>query len=334
MIVSATGAAEIVPPPKMHYVGIDGGGTKTTVGVANGAGREIARRVGEAGLVDARHPTASAERLVDLIRETMAAAGVAAPVAGLCAGLAGVGNAEERRVVERVLNESGVARRVAVISDGEAALNGALGGGAGILLIAGTGSVAHGRAEDGRLARCGGWGADLGDEGSGFAIGRSGLGATLLAVDGRSAETILLPMLMEAIGVEHPDAIPPWAARARKGEVAALAVRVIAAAGQGDVIARTIISEAALDLAAHVQALVRRLGPWNETPRVALHGGVARDPAFQPQLERTLEALSSPLTIVPAVADAVTGALECARQGAIRGGGQGAEVGEQQIVGP
>lgn len=314
MIVSAPAGGEKPPSRKMYYVGIDGGGTRTTIGVANGEGREVARRVGAAGLVDARHPTASAERLVALVRETISTAGVDAPVAGLCAGLAGVGNAAERLIVESVLEESGVARRVAVISDGEAALNGALGGGAGILLIAGTGSVAHGRAEDGRLARCGGWGADLGDEGSGFAIGCAGLGATLLAVDGRNAGTRLLPILMEAIGVEHPDAIPPWAARARKGEVAALAVRVIAAAGQGDAIARTIISEAALDLAAHVEALVRRLGPWSEPPRVALHGGVARDPAFQPHLERTLRALPTPLTIVPAAADAVTGALECARK--------------------
>src|SRR5690606_36524088 len=167
-----------------YYVGIDGGGTRTTLAVADAEGRELIRRTGPAGLVDPRRPAATAELLVGLIRETAAAAGQEGPATGLCAGLAGVGNVTERELVQGSLLRSGVAEQVLVVSDGETALHGALGGGPGILLIAGTGSVAYGRSEDGRVARCGGWGMIVGDEGAGYRVGQEGLRAALLSADG------------------------------------------------------------------------------------------------------------------------------------------------------
>ncbi|HEX8243346.1 MAG TPA: BadF/BadG/BcrA/BcrD ATPase family protein, partial [Longimicrobium sp.] len=147
------------------FAGIDGGGTKTTLALADDDGRELARRVGPAGLVDPRDPTATAEMLAELVRDALAEAGLAEKPAALCAGLAGVGNERERRQVEAALAAAEVAGRVRVVTDGEIALDGALGGRAGILIIAGTGSVAYGQAEDGRVERCGGWGMVVGDEG-------------------------------------------------------------------------------------------------------------------------------------------------------------------------
>src|SRR5690606_5383094 len=119
------------------------------------------------------------------VGEALASAGIPGPVAALCAGLAGVGNRAEREVVERTLASARLAERVCVISDGETALYGAFAGGPGILLIAGTGSVGYARGEDGRVERCGGWGMLVGDEGSGFGLGRAGLRAALRSADGR-----------------------------------------------------------------------------------------------------------------------------------------------------
>ncbi|MQA91851.1 MAG: hypothetical protein GEU90_16785 [Gemmatimonas sp.] len=297
-----------------YYVGIDGGGTRTTLAIGDSEGRELLRRTGPAGLVDPRRPTAAAELLVGLIRDAAAAAGLEGPAAGLCAGLAGVGNETEREIVEAALARDGVADRVRVISDGEAALHGALGGEAGILLIAGTGSVAYGRSESGRVERCGGWGMELGDEGSGYQIGLRGLRAALLAADGRRAQTRLLPTMLEVLGLAIPDAIPPWVARSEKSDVALLAVHVIRLAEQGDRSAQEIVTEATLDLGAHVEALVDRLRPWSAPPRVALHGGVARDPIFAPQLVRVLRASPTALRIVESRRDAVGGALDLARK--------------------
>lgn len=306
-----------------YFVGLDGGGTRTTLGICDESGRELLRRAGPAGLVDPRRPAATAEFLVSLVQEAARSAGFDGPATALCAGLAGVGNATEREIVEATLARGGVAEIVAVLSDGETALHGALRGGPGILVISGTGSVAYGRSEDGRVERCGGWGMVLGDEGSGFEIGRAGLRAALLAVDGRGPQTRLLPHLLQVLGMAIPEAIPPWAARAEKAEVAMLAVHVLRMAEQGDAVARGIVAESALDLSAHVDALVSRLGPWKEPPAVVLHGGVARDPVFGPTVQGVLEKRQPPLRIVDSAADAVTGALDYARSLAAgdRGGG-------------
>jgi len=296
-----------------YFVGIDGGGTRTTVGIADGDGREVLRRSGPPGLVDPRRPTGTADLLVSLVRETAHAAGVEGPALALCAGLAGVGNRAEREIVESSLGRSGIAREVAVLSDGETAFHGALGGGPGILVIAGTGSVAYGRSEDGRFERCGGWGMILGDEGGGYRIGCDGLRAALQSVDGRGPPTRLLPTLLEVLGLASPDAIPPWLGRSEKADVAMLALHIVRLSEQGDAAALEIVSEAALDLALHVDALVARLAPWSDAPPVVLHGGVATDVVFTRHLTAILANRPHPLRLVEPARDAVSGAIEYAR---------------------
>jgi glucosamine kinase len=295
-----------------YFVGIDGGGTRTTLGLSDEQGNELLRRVGPAGLVDPRRPAAAAELLVALVHEAAATASLDGPAAALCAGLAGVGNAAEREIVQEAFQRAGVAESVSILSDGETALYGALRGGPGILVIAGTGSVAYGRSEDGRVERCGGWGMILGDEGGGYQIGRAGLHAALMAVDGRGPRTELLSMLLGSLGLAVADALPPWIARSEKSEVAMLAVHVLRLAEKGDSVAREIVVGAALDLASHVDALVQRLGPWSAPPAVVLHGGVSQAPNFRPTLLSVLEAGPSRVRVVDSAADAVTGAIRFA----------------------
>lgn len=294
------------------FAGVDGGGTRTTVVIADAQGRERARRSGPAGLVDPRHPAASAEVVASLVREAAAEAGLARPPAALCAGLAGVGNRAERDAVEAALAASGVAGRVRVATDGEIALEGALGGGAGILLVAGTGSVAYGHAEDGRVERCGGWGMLVGDEGSGYALARGGLAAALRAVDGREPETRLLPLLLEALAVDDPRAVPPWVGRAAKAEVAALAAHVLRAAEEGDAVARSVAEGEARAIADHAVALRTRLSPWTGEVPVVFHGGVLQSALYASLVSAAL-AEAGGFRVVPPVADAVTGALRFAR---------------------
>ncbi|MBV9109162.1 MAG: N-acetylglucosamine kinase, partial [Gemmatimonadetes bacterium] len=258
----------------MVFAGIDGGGTKTALALADDDGRELARRVGPAGLVDPRAPAATAEMLAALVREALAEAGIAEKPVALCAGLAGVGNERERAEVEAALAAAGVAERVQVTTDGAIALEGALGGRAGILIIAGTGSVAYARGEDGRVERCGGWGMIVGDEGSAWSLGRNGLAAALRAADGRGAETALLPHFLRLLELDGPSGIPPWVGRAEKAAVAALAVHVIDAAAAGDAVAAALVRREAGELAAHAAALARRLEPWSATIPVVFHGGV------------------------------------------------------------
>jgi glucosamine kinase len=298
----------------VYYAGVDGGGTRTTLGLADAAGRELARRSGPAGLVDPRDPAASARVVAGLLREAREEAGLTEPPVALCAGLAGVGNPAEREAVRAALVAEGVAARVCVTTDGEVALEGAMAGGAGVLLIAGTGSVAYGRAEDGRVDRCGGWGMIVGDEGSGWSIGRAGLAAALRAADGRGPRTALLPRLLETLELRDPRGIPPWAGRAEKGDVAALAAHVIAAADGGDDVALGILRREAGELALHAVALASRLGPWSGDVPVVFHGGVLGRELFADLVGGALAMSAHDFAVRPAAEDAVAGALRCARR--------------------
>jgi glucosamine kinase len=294
--------------------GIDGGGTRTTLALADDEGRELARRVGPAGLVDPRAPAATAGMLAALVRDARAEAGVAETPVALCAGLAGVGNENERREVEGALAASGVAERVQVTTDGAIALEGALGGGPGVLLIAGTGSVGYGRGLDGRVERCGGWGMIVGDEGSAWSLGRGGLAAALRAADGRGPHTTLLPELLELLELAGPSAIPPWAGRAEKASVAALAIHVLDAAAGGDAVAMRIVRREARELASHAIALARRLAPWDGPVPVVFHGGTLGAEIYAAAVTRELDASDAAFEVRPGVSDAVAGALSCARR--------------------
>ena len=295
------------------FAGVDGGGTRTTLVLADRSGREILRKVGGAGLVDPRDPTASAMLVADLVRAAVTEAGLAAPPAALCAGLAGVGNETERAAVENALAAERVAGRVRIVTDGEIALEGALGGGAGVLLIAGTGSVAYGRSEAGKVARCGGWGMFVGDEGSGYSIGRAGIVAALRAADGRGPDTRLLPELMAKMGVDTPNGIPPWVGRVPKGEIAALSRLVVEAADAGDPVALDLLRREAGELALHPRALAGVLGPWTEPVTVVFHGGTLSSPLYAGMLSDALAGGLQEFRVRPPVADAVAGALALAR---------------------
>lgn len=295
-----------------RVIGLDGGGTATRAALADGHGRELLRLAGPAGLIDPREPGATAAMLIRLIRDLAAEAGTTLPVDGLCAGLAGAGVTSHRKRVREELAAAGIADRIVVLPDGEVALEGALAGSPGVLLVAGTGSSAWGRGEDGQVARCGGWGTLVGDEGSGHAIGRAALRAALLAVDGRGETTALLPELLAALAVEEPEEVPAWAARAAKGEVAALAPLVIRVAEAGDAAAGGILDTAAADLARHVDTVVERLGPWSAPVSVVFHGGVLREPAVAARVEQRLRSGAVPIALRGAAADPVTGALRIA----------------------
>jgi glucosamine kinase len=150
----------------------------------------------------------------------------------------GIWTPGERRRLERDLHR--LARRVRVMSDAEAAHLGALGGGAGVLILAGTGSIAIGRGSAGAWARAGGLGPLLGDEGSAFWIGREWLRASAAAHDGER---------LRAVG-RGPAAV---------ARIAALAPRVLDRARRRDRLARRIVRTAQRGLALLIQRVARRL---------------------------------------------------------------------------
>ncbi|MGH7476481.1 MAG: N-acetylglucosamine kinase, partial [Longimicrobiales bacterium] len=231
--------------------------------------------------------------------------------------LAGAVGPSERAALARGLAAAGVARSVRVISDAEAALHDAFGAtGAGILLIAGTGSIALARRADRTLVRVGGWGMLLGDEGSGYAIGLAAARIVARAHDGRAEATALTPVVLDHAGVRTPLDLIAWSARATKRHIAALAPAVLALASR-DAAAMRIQQDAVAALIELVASAARRSAGQGEAALdVALAGsllapgGPLRDPVGQALAAPPLE-----LRLEDRAVDAARGAARLASEG-------------------
>jgi len=280
-------------------VGVDGGGTGTTALVVAPDGEELGRATGGPALIDPLAPGRAAEAVAVTVRSALDAAGAPSPVVALWAGLAGAGREASRAGAERALGAEGLAERVAVGTDLAAATADAFPAGPGILVIAGTGSVAWGRGADGSERRVGGWGAHLGDEGSGYAIGLAALRRILHASDGRGEETALTAVALGQLELAEPGALVEWGHRATKSQIAALTRAVVEVAEEGDSVARALLDEAVGDLAGHVVGLRDALGPWPSAPTCALTGGLlnARGPLRAPLAAALREAEVVPLDV-------------------------------------
>jgi N-acetylglucosamine kinase-like BadF-type ATPase len=296
-----------------YFVGIDGGGTHTIAVLTDAAGAVLSVAEGPSGRVNVLEPAAGAETLAQLTRDVTQRAGLSSPVSSLCCALSGAGRPAERTALEDALRATTVANTVVIVPDAEAALQDAFGSGAGLLVISGTGSIAWGRSEAGELARTGGWGYLLGDEGSAYAIGLAAVRAALRSSDGRAGETPLLATVLEQTGVAAPEELVRWGAAAARSDIATLAPAVITAAAT-DPTAAGIIEDATRDLAEHVAALHARLGPWSAAVPLALTGGlIAPGRPLRPFLEAALVDWHLDLALLDREVDAANGAATIAR---------------------
>lgn len=255
-------------------IGVDGGGSVTRAVIVDEHGAEVARAEAPGAVVTDEAPGAAADAVSRAVGAAAAISGRALPASVLWAGLAGAGREAARRAVEQELGRRGLAERVCVGTDVEAAFHAAFPEGPGILLIAGTGSIAWARDAAGDVVRVGGWGQLLGDEGSGYAIGLGALRAVVRAEDGRAGATAMRAGVLRELELESPAALTPWAATASKADVARLVPVVTRAADGGDPAAADLIARAVAGLEAHVVAVLRRVGPAPEDPELVLWGGL------------------------------------------------------------
>jgi len=245
------------PPPPVRpprfLVGVDGGGTGTRARLQDAAGRTLGE--GQAGPSGLSQGIEQAWRHVQqAIAAAFAQAGL--PLAppqdvALGLGLAGAGVAAQHAAFLR--GNPGFAP-ITLVNDGVTQLLGAHGGGPGLVVAAGTGSVAASRDAQGGTRQAGGWGFPVGDEGSGAWLGLHAMRHAQCVLDGRAAASALSRAVFGQVG---PDAaaLLAWCAGAGQAAWATLAPLVFAAADQGDAAAAALLDQAALDLARLVHAL-------------------------------------------------------------------------------
>jgi N-acetylglucosamine kinase-like BadF-type ATPase len=263
------------------FLGIDGGGTRTAAWLADGEGKFLARAESgpsnphKVGLGAAQREILTAFRTC--LREAgfpVAAARALRPpvLRAVCAGVSGIDRRALHRPLLAWMRRHLPARHYLLTSDAAIALAAAVRDAPGIIVIAGTGSIAFARDDQGKLLRAGGWGIPFDDYGSGYDLGRKAVAAALQAFDGRGPHTTLMERICRHL--ELGDITEIVSEQLEPQQVAALFPLVIESAREGDLVSSHLCAEAARDLADLAAALLKRAG-WGHDPiPIVTTGGV------------------------------------------------------------
>jgi len=303
------------------FLGIDGGGSKTSCLIGDeisvlGAGSGGASNVVRVGETQAR------ESLANAVRQACRVANIEpSQISGVCVGLAGAARPEisdqVRGIVSEIVSGGIEPAEIKVVGDMVIALEAAFGSGMGVIVIAGTGSIAYGRNGQGQTARAGGWGFAISDEGSGHWIGRTAVASALGAWDENPGQDVrLIEILLKSWHLETIEQLVPAANAIPAPDFAALFPSVLSLAEAGDRIARDVLSQAGTHLATVAGTLLRRLFPNSGVVPVAMSGGVFASSALVRQVFYNRLCSEHPDTALnPNVIEPVRGALELARKG-------------------
>lgn len=321
-----------------YFLGIDGGGTRTTAWLADETGRVLARATaGPSNPLKVGFAAAQRE-LLRAARAAIARAIPSQPDRGLphqpgpttrknltiatshnagleavVAGLAGVDRAQVHRPLLAWLRKAIPARHHLLTVDAALVLRAALGEAPGIIVIAGTGSIAYGQDEHGHTLRAGGWGIPFDDLGSGYDLGRKAVAVALQDYDGRGPHTLLTRKICRGLGLQN---ITQVVLRPLPQErIAALFPLVLEAARRGDQAARILCWQAGMELADLAFTLIRQFGWRRRHFRVFCAGGVFKSSGTIRTAFKDFVRSSSPRAEVHLLRrEPVEGALELARE--------------------
>ena len=259
-------------PDSLYTLGVDGGGSKTLAVVVNGHGEEIGRGLAGSANYHAVGLETAVAHIATAVEQATRAAQIQLPLHTAWLGLAGVDRQSDFDLFQPHLCT--LAQTVQITNDAELLLAG-LGRPVGVVLIAGTGSIALGRDAAEHRARAGGWGHILGDEGSGYAIAQQAMQAAVRASDGRGPQTALLERILQYWDITQADQlISKVYNEPDKARIAGLSSLVLLCARAGDQVAAAIAQQAAQELALTVRAVCQALEfPQGDIP-LALGGGL------------------------------------------------------------
>jgi len=265
---------------KRYVVGLDGGGTKTAVTVADLSGNILTAF--QSGAINPngegiQNVTTNLASVFTILKEKF---GEISGCAAMCIGAAGISNPAAEQIFKTAAADSGYHGKLIITGDHITAFYGALDQPCGAILIAGTGSICYGKNQSGTEHRTGGFGHLIDDEGSGYAIGRDILSAIVREFDGRGASTVLTNMVYHQLGFSDIDRLVGFIYNkaTNKRDIAALSPNLTLACEQQDRVALKIAKKCAGELEKLVIPVVQKLGLQKES--LALAGSILRKDAF------------------------------------------------------
>lgn len=295
------------------YLGIDGGGSKTIAAVADDCGI-LAAATGPGCSPTRFAPETVREVLRTVIREACTGAQVeASQIVFACVGSAGVSVERGRALIESAFRDV-VPCELHLVGDMVIAHEAAFFGAPGVVVIAGTGSMAYGVNQRGETARAGGWGPMISDEGSGTWIGKEAVRMLLRAID-TGQSTMLATYLLRELNASTRDELVRACNSQPAPNFASLFPAVHQAAIDGDALARDLLTQAGMELATLGRIVMRRLWPGETAVGVAMAGGIFQtSPTVRQAFFNTLRSDCSEALVRLTMLRPVIGAVSLARR--------------------
>jgi len=298
-----------------HVLGIDAGGTKSVCHLADDQGTLIAEARGPGANLQASGELNVEKVLHDLMEDALGERTIVP--AAICLGIAGVDRPDDSAVVGGIMRRIGYKAKTLVVNDALVALEAGAPGRPGVVIISGTGSISYGRNARFEGARAGGWGHVLGDEGSGYWIGRAAIRAVLREADRRGPKTELTPLLLEYYGIKEAQSLihEVYGTKLGPASIAALSSFVQTAFEHDDEVAVGILNGAARELESFGASVAKRLQLGDEPFPFILAGGILRGVRWlREELQRRLPITAPNSTVSLLDREPAAGAVSLAIQ--------------------
>lgn len=299
-----------------YVLGLDGGGTQTRVAVTNLVGDILGTGLAGACSMSAVTPLEAIAATLTATDEALRQIGASrSAILSVCAGVAGFSSTERRMQFTKSMQDAFPRAILSVVPDYAAAFSGGIEGASGVLIIAGTGSVAYGENAAGETHKTGAYGYVIDDSGSGYGVGRSALAAVLQAADGTGPQTLLTERVMDYLGLNSLSEIVPsvYEGGVSRVTIASLSQVVANAASEDDdAIARAILMRAGGTLASLAHGVTQRLFLDADAafPVVQIGGLWNAGDALTNVFVRSLRRFAPGAIITPAQRSPVEGAVQ------------------------
>lgn len=293
-----------------YIVGVDGGGTKTAISIANTQKEVISRYMVGPINVNGGNRRAITESFKDMCKHIESVCGSFHDVGHVCIGAAGISNPEVTQLMEKHMRENGYLGELTITGDQEIALYGAQCKLEGIILIAGTGSICFGVNRQGQRHRTGGFGYLIDDEGSGYSIGRALLAVLVQTEDGRIRESIIPQLVYDQLKMNTVQEVVGYVydPQTTKKDIAKLAPILTLACERGDQQALKIADYCGEQLFKLLVPVMERLAMRES--KIAIAGSVLQKSPFVKQaLAQRLRAHDPQAALMLPMADAAYGAV-------------------------